>query len=112
MILYFEGEEKNEYMRISWNIFRFLLLNRNNPESKEYRRLTEELFDVFSQVYDMKSIEEPNEFILSLSYKNGENKYEISFADVAVYQSEFPIKKQLLKDALYLDEAGFGYTLK
>ena len=111
MIFYFGGEMKNEYMRMSWNIFKFLLLNRNNPESEEYRRLTEELFDVFSRVYNINSIEEPNEFILSLSFENGEDKYEISFADVAVYRSEFPIKKQLLEDALNFDKEDFNYSL-
>ena len=96
-MIYYSDKEEKEYERLSWNIFRFLLKNSNNPETERYRYLAEELFSIFSQVYNMKKLEEAKEFILSLEYENKENKYEISFDDVSLYESEFSSKKQLLK---------------
>ena len=112
MIVKFDREEQNKYKRISWNVLRFLLINRNHPKSNEYKCLTKELFSLFSQVLNLNSINEPNEFILNLSYEFEDNKQEISFDDVDRYKSEFAIKKQILIEALNLIKTDNSLTLK
>ena len=79
MILDIERVEQNEYIRLSWNVLKFLLHNKSNPEAEKYKILTEELFNCFSQMLNLGSISEPNQFILSLSYESNDNKKEISF---------------------------------
>ena len=112
MIVKFDREEQNKYKRISWNVLKFLLLNRKNPKANEYKCLTKELFSLFSQVLNLNSINEPNEFILNLSYEFEDNKQEISFDDVDRYKSEFAIKKQILIEALNLIKTDNSLTLK
>ena len=98
MILDIERAEQNKYIQLSWDILKFLLQNKSNPEAEKYKILTEELFNCFSQMLNLGSISEPNQFILSLSYESNDNKKEISFFDVAMYWREFLTKKQLLRD--------------
>ena len=99
MISDIEREKQNRYMQLSWNVLKFLLCN-NSPESEKYKILTEELFDCFSCMLNLGSINNPNLFVLSLSYENNNNEREISFSDVDIYWREFPTEKQLLIDAL------------